>query len=239
MNCMIQNCLLLTNGMVNGEFQLIERVQQYSPLVIVAIVLCFALLSVARITQRNVFLVLFSGIWNFENIDELNRKGIRKSPMVSNILLIHFFVVSSVLCFISFFFKKNDISALDFLIIIAPSLIVFYQTFIIRIISSLFKAKFIGEEINFLTSSLTQIAGIFLLCALVVVYFQPDLFVYTKSITVITILSFFIIRILRGIFHAFTEGIRWYYIILYLWTVEILPVLVCLKLILGTNTLEY
>jgi hypothetical protein len=108
---------------------------------------------------------------------------------------------------------------------------------VLHLISSITKKQQLGGEINFLTSSLMQLAGLVLLVELVVIYFQSSLMPYCQWITLGTLLFFQTIRLFRGFFHALVEGVSWYYIILYLWTLEILPLLIAINILMKASNL--
>ncbi|AEA43340.1 DUF4271 domain-containing protein [Fluviicola taffensis] len=223
----------LFRGSTTDEvMQLTERSAHNSVAIIAALGVCLLLISVARLRQREVFLILGQSTFFFQSITERYKNGIRENPMTSLFLILQYFIICAICIYWYNHFSLADFSTYQTSILIAfPVILFLYQFIIISLTGTITGFKEIIQEMNQLTFTLAQSAGIVILIEFIFIYFQPQFVLESKLIIGGTFLFFLVLRIIRGFYHAFQLGVSWYYIILYLWTLEILPLLIVIKLV--------
>lgn len=223
---------LFTGSTADEVMQLTERSAHNSYGIIAALGICLLLISAARLRQREVFLILGQSTFLFQSITERYKSGIRENPMTSLFLILQYFIICAICIYWYNHFSLDDFSTYQTFILIAfPVILFLYQFVIISLTGVITGFRDIIQEMNQLTFTLTQSAGIVILIEFIFIYFQPQFVLESKLIIGGTFLFFLILRIIRGFYHAFQLGVSWYYIILYLWTLEILPLLIVIKLV--------
>ncbi|MNJ89125.1 hypothetical protein D3C87_66870 [compost metagenome] len=221
-----------TTSAANEVMVLTERSTGYSYLILAALGLCLLLVSAARLRQREVFLILGQNTFFFNSIVEQYKNGVRENPLTSIFLVFQYIIISGI-----YIYWYNEFSLVDFntyqtiILICFPGILLVYHLFTISLAGTITGFKEVILEVNQLTLTMVQTAGIVILIEFFFIYFQPELLAESKLIIGGTFLFFIVLRIIRGFYHAIQLGVSWYYIILYLWTLEILPLLIVLKLV--------
>lgn len=230
--CMQLSGQFFTTSTANEVMVLTERSSSYSYLILAALGFCLLLVSAARLRQREIFLILGQNAFFFTSIVEQYKNGIRENPLTSIFLVVQYIIISGVSIY-----WHNEFSLLDFntyqtvLLVAFPGILLVYHLFIISLAGTITGFREVILEVNQLTLTMAQTAGIVILIEFFFIYFQPELLAESKVIIGGTFLFFIVLRIIRGFYHAIQLGVSWYYIILYLWTLEILPLLIVIKLV--------
>ncbi len=114
-----------------------------------------------------------------------------------------------------------------------------FKNLLIFIIAFVFKRRDYFHIQNHF--SFYQIIGVIFVPLFILSYFLGDFVVFNKSITMLETYTFFgllaliilVIRELKSLFTALTKSISLFYIILYLCTLEILPIILLIKILNG------
>lgn len=216
----------------NEAMILTERSTHYSYIIIAALVFCLLLVSAARLRQREVFSVLGQTTFFFQSISEQYKNGIRENTLTSVFLVVQYIIISGVCIYWYNHFSLTDFNTWQTIVLTAfPAILLFYHVFIVSLAGTITGLREIILEVNQLTLTMAQTAGIVILIEFFFIYFQPEFMAQSKLIVAGTFLFFAVLRMIRGFYHVFQMGVAWYYIILYLWTLEILPLLIVMKLV--------
>lgn len=221
-----------TTSAANEAMVLTERSTNYSYLIIAALGLCLLLISAARLRQREIFLILGQNTFFFQSLSEQYKNGIRENPLSSIFLVFQYIIISG-----TYIYWYNHFSLVDFntyqtiVLTTFPAILLVYHLFTISLAGTITGFAQVIQEVNQLTLTMAQTAGIVILIEFFFIYFQPELITESKLIIGGTFLFFIVLRIIRAFYHAIQLGVSWYYIILYLWTLEILPLLIAIKLV--------
>lgn len=211
---------------------LTERSSSYSYLILAALCLCLFLISAARLRQREVFLILGQNTFFFNSPSEQYKNGIRENPLTSVFLILQYVIVSGVCIYWYNHFSLVDFNTYQTIALTAfPAILLLYHLFTISLAGTITGFGQIIQEVNQLTLTMAQTAGIVILIEFFFIYFQPEFLSESKLIIGGTFVFFIVLRIIRAFYHAMQLGVSWYYIILYLWTLEILPLLIGIKLV--------
>ena len=221
-----------TTSATNEVMVLTERSSNYSYLIIAALGLCLLLISAARLRQREVFLILGQNAFFFNSPSEQYKNGIRENPLSSVFLVFQYIIVSGIYIYWYNHFSLVDFNTYQTIVLTTfPGILLLYHLFIISLAGTVTGFGPIIQEVNQLTLTMAQTAGIVILIEFFFIYFQPEFLSESKLIIGGTFLFFIVLRIIRAFYHALQLGVSWYYIILYLWTLEILPLLIGMNLV--------
>lgn len=217
---------------LSPEFKLLERETQLSTLLLLIVIFCFFLVGWSGMRTNGFFSLLVKNFFKFST-KEKEFKETLKINFGSNLLLtINFFLSLSLCVFLVF---QNYLSVLNasILAIVSSLLFLFLQQFGFRFVAFLAGVNDITDAIVSVNRNVWQFGGIILLV------FATIWTLNLNQNTILTI-SFFaililmlLLRIIKGLLLSFKKRIRWYYFILYLCTLEILPAFVFTKLALG------
>jgi TM2 domain-containing membrane protein YozV len=175
------------------------------------------LIALARTFQRDVFVVLFKSSMLFRTSEDLAKDGEEMSNLASTFLTVHFFGIFSYVLF-----SKFNTGLDQFYLHLALPAYLLYLVIVTWLFTRLSSSDQLFREIQFYSFLSLQTLGILYLVILFIDHFSP--FIPENK----NLLLF--LRILRTTVLALQERMRWYYIILYFWTLEILPVLAVIKL---------
>jgi hypothetical protein len=221
-----------TTPAANEVMVLTERSSNYSYLIIAALGLCLLLVSAARLRQREVFLILGQNTFFFNSLTEQYKNGIRENPLTSVFLVFQYIIISAVYIYWYNHFSLVDFNTYQTIILTAfPGILLLYHLLTISLAGTITGFGQIIQEVNQLTLTMAQTAGIVILIEFIFIYFQPELLAESRLIIGGTFGFFLVLRVIRAFYHAIQLGVSWYYIILYLWTLEILPLLIGVKLV--------
>lgn len=204
------------------------RETQHSLWVILIFLGCAALIALARLVQRNVFILLAKSTFLFQTTEDLSKDGEPLSPIASILLVVQFYLVFS-------YFLVNKFVGLesleDWLVLaIVPGYFI-YISIINWLTSSLLNKYGLFREIRNYSVVLFQGIGLVYLVLVFIDYFEHFIPAEKTGYMLLPVAILFIARFLRGAVLAWQNRVPWYYIILYFWTLEILPVLVAAKLL--------
>ncbi len=223
---------MFNNAHIQHSLEFIPREQVHSPWLIGFFVCCILLVVVARLFQRDVFVLLLEGSFLFRSIEVLGRDGKRLSNVSSLLLLFQFFFISFYLYYVKVNGKHSTLpSANEWLIIAVLPAYWLYLVCIQWMAGLLGKQSNLIREIIFYTQVISNTIGLVLLLILFIDFFEPFLGISANWVLMCLIGLVFLLRFFRGFILAIQQGIPWYYIILYFWTLEILPVLIGFKLL--------
>lgn len=217
---------------LSPEFKLLERETQLSTLLLLIVIFCFFLIGWSGMRTNGFFSLLVKNFFKFST-KEKEFKETLKINFGSNLLLTINFFLSLSLCVFLVFQNYLSVWNASILAIVSSFLFLFLQQFGFRFVAFLAGVNDITDAIVSVNRNVWQFGGIVLLVLATI---------WTLNLNQNTILtfSFFVIlslmlllRIIKGLLLSFKKRIRWYYFILYLCTLEILPALVFVKLALG------
>lgn len=240
---MVYISLQQMNGIKVLAFRLLDSVPEYSsmdlaprgtkyPLFILGVIILSVLsLSIARLRQKEAYYIVFQHIFLFVSSESQQKNGFRINPVSSFFLSLQFMFVSLACIFWSLQMQLNTTHwVLSLIIVFIPTLYVIYQLIVVWIAARIAGKISVVEQFYYTTISSYQMSGIVLFAEFFFFYFQPGLVANAKWILLGTFLLFVLQRFIRCFLIGISEKIAWYHIILYFWTLEIVPLLVLYKL---------
>lgn len=220
------------------EFELLERNTQLTT-ILLTISLCSTLLvGISTFGAQRLMTSLFQ---NFIRLNQKEKefKEALKIGFGANALLFLNFIVSFTLCGFLFIQKNSNIEGIvawfiSFGVTIAFILL---QQIGYRFVAFLSGAKEIIDGISNINKNTWQFGGIMLLTLSYTWILDGNNFKIYSYIFLGILLLMLFLRIVKGILFSFNRRISWYYFILYLCTLEILPAIVLLKVAISNLSL--
>lgn len=213
-----------------NSFELYERQTHISSVLLLLILLCCAIIGIGRINNPNFFYAINKGFFQLKKQEKSFGESTRLTGGANLALTLNFFATLT-LGFFLFFYQNTTVIVASIAALALTLTFVIIQQFGFRLTSLISGQSAISENLSFITNQVWFMGGIiFLIVSLIWVLNLKahDLF----SVIFFGLISFIsIIRILKGVVFASRYRISWYYIFLYLCTLEILPVFVLFKFI--------
>jgi len=216
--------------LIQSNFELHERETHLTSLLLFVVLLCCSVVGAGRINNTSFFSTISAGFFKFKPQDKSFNEGSRISQGAMIALFVNF-VISLYLCFFLLFFNGENYN----FALISGGLMAFGYLFMHQFgfrLAALFSGQTeISENGAQITRQIWFFAGVLLLLlALFWILNMRYKSVFLLVFIVILITSS-ILRIARGLLFSFRVRFSWYYIFLYLCTLEILPVIILNKLI--------
>jgi hypothetical protein len=223
-----------------GQFELIERDNQLNSYLLVIVLLGFAFVGIARVAQPDLIGQTFTSFFKMKRMENSGFDGSKLQPSMTALIMLNYLVSLTSCVFLTLFAENNVLSTfgISISVVAAISLI---QTLNFRLVHILTGERQILETIKLINKQIWSFGG-FIYLALTFFWilnqehraFFIDFFIFIFSLL-------FLWRVVKGIRSALQLRYKWYYLILYLCTLEILPLLILSKLAwhyFGVNELQ-
>lgn len=215
--------------MDEAMFQLTERVQPSDGWHYLVVAVSFSLIAISRFSQRNVIESMLYLLLKSRNIRSFARDTGAFDPVSGVLLTINFIITSTYLTYL-FLFELNDkdpsYDLYNYLMLSGPVIYLFGTIIIMFFFGWIIGAsEYFRSPITIEYSTLHVLGFLFsfiLLAYAIEARILKELLIVSSLVFGALILW----RILRSMNNAIRKGAPWYYIILYLCTLEILPLLV-------------
>lgn len=186
----------------------------------------FLLIALSRLTSSHFVLSITKAVYKNKHVERTLQDEFPIASFSSFMLVLNYLISCSALIYLcylySFNFHKPEISLLYYLPIF-PGILLFWPW-----IALSFAGFITGEGKNILESKLNtwlfaEFSGLFYSLILLVWTFNLQWSEYFAWAFVVFSAGMWLYRFVRGFLFAISKGMRWYYIILYFCTLEILP----------------
>ncbi len=215
------------NSTVSIPSHLIEREFNITNLLIPIIIISFSLITLAKYRNTRIIIILSKLFLSSKNLEYILKEELRINSISSVALVINYIIVLNACLFLSFyhFFHFTTITSILFSIASSFGLIA------IQIIG-LWIVGFISGETKSVTVPITETVilyesfGILLFFIALCWMLNPQFSFLFLKLFLVVILVEMIVRFSKCVLSVLRRGVVWYYIILYLCTLEILPLVV-------------
>ena len=224
----------ITTNIIAVSLQITERGNESIKIILAILLFCVATIALSKFNNSDLFRSITKSFFRFKllenNFNDENRIG-----FAASILLNINFILSLTICFFLAF--TNFVSGNEALIyaLCFSAYLIIIQQISFRLVALLSGEHMVSEEIGVLTKQIWHMAGLlFLIIALI---WALNLQLATNFIFLYFFILFFLIafRCIKGVFLCYKLGIKWYYLILYLCTLEIMPTLLLYNLIIKNS----
>ena len=222
---------------LSPEFKLLEREVQMSTLLLSIAIFSFILIGWSGIRNNGFLNLLIKNFFRLSPKEKEFKESLKINFGSSLLLFINFFIALS-LCFFLLFNEKISRWESVFFSIISSLVFLFIQQFGYRFVSFLSGEKEVSEAVTTINRNTWQFGGMLLLILSIlwILNFKhAEVLSYSFFMLLFLML---ILRMIKGLLLTFKKRIKWYYFILYLCALEILPAFIFLKLAFGYFQLE-
>ena len=220
-----------TTNIIAVSLQITERGNESIKIILAILLFCVATIALSKFNNSDLFRSVTKNFFRFKllesNFNDENRIGFSAS-----FLLNINFILSLTICFFLAF--TNFVSGNEALIyaLCFSAYLIIIQQISFRLVALLSGEHMVSEEIGVLTKQIWHMAGLlFLIIALIWALNQQSTLAVSRFYFII-LLTLFAFRYIKGIFLCHKMGIKWYYLFLYLCTLEIMPSLLLFNLVL-------
>jgi hypothetical protein len=221
----------ITTNIIAVSLQITERGNESIKIILAILLFCVTTIALSKFNNSDLFRSITKSFFRFKlienNFNDENRIG-----FAASILLNINFILSLTICFFLAF--TNFVSGNEALIyaLCFSAYLIIIQQISFRLVALLSGEHMISEEIGVLTKQIWHMAGLlFLIIALIWALNQQSTLAISRFYFII-LLTLFVFRYIKGIFLCHKMGIKWYYLFLYLCTLEIMPSLLLYNLVL-------
>ena len=219
----------ITTNIIAVSLQITERGNESIKIILAILLFCVATIALSKFNNSDLFRSITKSFFRFKlienNFNDENRIGFGTS-----ILLNINFILSLTICFFLAFTNFVSVNEALFYAMCLSSYLIIIQQISFRLATLLSGEHMLSEEIGILTKQIWHMGGLlFLIFALIWSLNQQS----TLSFSVFylfMLLTLFAYRYIRGISLCFKIGVKWYYLFLYLCTLEIMPTLMLYNL---------
>jgi hypothetical protein len=211
------------------SFELIERNTQMNSYLLVIILGCFAFVGVARVAQPDLISQTFSSFFKLKRPDSNGFEGSKLQPSMSALIILNYIISFSTCVFLLLYHQENMLETI-FTTLKMVFALTFLQLLNFRLVYLLSGERAILDSISAVNKQIWSFGGFILTCMALLWILNQELQHVFEQLFFLTFSSLLVWRIVKGLLLAVQLRYKWYYLILYLCTLEILPLLILSKL---------
>jgi len=195
--------------------------------IIPLIVISFILMTISKFLNTSIFKSLLKLLTATKNFDQIIKEDLKLSSISSVILVANYFFTASSCVFLSFYSTIDlTISQLFIFSLLLPFGLLLMQALSFWVIGSISnEVKTLTYPINE-TFVIIELSGILLFLVSLIWVLNPNYSTYLFQFFIWITFIGYVYRTLKSFYCVLQRGVAWYYIILYLCTLEILPMIV-------------
>ena len=212
-----------------SSFELVERNTQMNSYLLLIILLCFAFVGVARVAQPDLIAQTFSGFFKVKRPDSMGFEGSKLQPSMTALIVLNYIISFSTCVFLILYQNNNMLETISLTLKIVSAL-TFLQLLNFRLVFVLTGERSILDTMSAVNKQIWSFGG-FLLTSLALLWIlNPEHRTIFEQLFLAICFSLFTWRLVKGLILAVQLRYKWYYLILYLCTLEILPLVILTKL---------
>ncbi len=214
---------------LQSSFELIERDTHMNSYLLVIILLCFAFVGVARVAQPDLIAQTFTGFFKIKRPDSNGFEGSKLQPSMAALIVLNY-IVSFATCVFLLLYKNENLPETMSLTLKIVAALTFVQLINFRLVFLLSGERAILDSMSAVNKQVWSFGGYLLtILALLWILNQETQTIFERLFFTISFLLI-IWRITKGLILGAQLRYKWYYLILYLCTLEILPLIILSKL---------
>lgn len=203
-----------------------ERVDQLHVAIYLMLMLSFVVLALARYNRSDFYLRLLEAWIKIKGLNSYLRQSFTNLRSGSILLLLNYTISTTIILTYKFDLKLHALTINESLILGIPLLYLIWGVLSVWFVSLICGESFFVRDLIQMKVLGAEVSGV-ILCLIALgwtLYPQEGMMLWFAFLTVILLDNVW--RILKGLWLTNYSGISWYYIILYLCTLEILPLFV-------------
>jgi len=196
------------------------------------VLVCFGFVGLSRLSCPNLFTIVYRNYFTNKVYDSTLNDSEKISPF-ANVMLILNLIITLNICLVSMVNSSLEAEPLMKVAFFVSWTYLFFCFMSHRIVALIFEDKYFGRSIGMFTQQVFNFSGLLLLILALFALLNDAYKAWIQYIVYLVILSIPLAKIIKGILYAKLNNYRWLYIILYLCTLEILPVVILWHYFLG------
>ena len=188
------------------------------------VLVCFGFVGLSRLSCPNLFTIVYRNYFSNKVYDSTLNDSEKISPF-ANVMLILNLIITLNICLVSMVHSTLEAELLMKVAFLVSWIYLFFCFTSHRLVAVIFEDKSFGRSLGMFTQQVFNFSGLLLLVLALFALLNDSYKVWIQYIVYFVILSLPIAKIIKGVVYAKLNNYRWLYIILYLCTLEILPVL--------------
>tara|TARA_B100001059_G_C17781291_1_gene554358 strand:+ start:747 stop:1424 length:678 start_codon:yes stop_codon:yes gene_type:complete len=196
------------------------------------VLVCFGLVGLSRLSCPNLFTIVYKNYFTNKVYDSTLNDSEKISPF-ANIMLILNLLITLNICLVSMVNSNLEAEPLMKVVFFVSWIYLFFCFTSHRIVALIFEDKYFGRSVGMFTQQVYNFSGLLLLVLALFALLNDAYKVWIQYVVYLVILFVPLAKIIKGVLYAKLNNYRWLYIILYLCTLEIMPVVLLWHYFLG------
>ena len=212
----------LTTNILEVSLQITERGNESIKIILAILLFCVATIALSKFNNSDLFRNVTKSFFRFKLLENNFNDETRISLWTSMLLNLNF-IISLTICF---FLACSNFVSFNGALFYAFGLSAYFvgvQQISFRLATSLSGDNIISEAIGNLTKQIWHMLGLLFLIISLIWALNQQLSANFMLLYFFILFIIIVFRYVKGIFLCYKLGIKWYYLILYLCTLEIMP----------------
>ncbi len=215
------NMIQLTH--IYAVIELLPREIVLKNTLLATVLVCFGFVGLSRLSCPNLFTIVYKNYFSTKTYDSTLNDSEKISPF-ANVMLILNLVITLNICLVSLVRSELEVESLVQLVFFVTWIYLFFCFISHRMVALIFEDKYFGRSVGLFTQQVFNFTGLALLVLALFTLLNDGYKEWIQYLVYVVILALPMVKIIKGVFYARLNNYKWLYIILYLCTLEILPV---------------
>ena len=215
------NMIQLTH--IYAVIELLPREIVLKNTLLATVLVCFGFVGLSRLSCPNLFTIVYKNYFSTKTYDSTLNDSEKISPF-ANVMLILNLVITLNICLVSLVRSELEVESLVQLVFFVTWTYLFFCFISHRMVALIFEDKYFGRSVGLFTQQVFNFTGLVLLVLALFTLLNDEYKEWIQYLVYVVILALPMVKIIKGVLYARLNNYRWLYIILYLCTLEILPV---------------
>ena len=216
---------------ISNNLTLQPRDSNETTVLLVLVFIGTVFVALSRLTNPNLFELVTRNFFRLKSVDKSYNEELRLG-ILSRVLMSINFIYSLGICAYLIFSKSFDWD-INIEMSILSSVLYFIVIYLGHYSTRIFlQSNFLNDNFSFISTSHVNFVGMFFLSFALVWILNPSFDYVFIQLFLWLVPLLHSVRIIKGLNFCFRAKIRWYYLILYLCTIEILPFIFMVKILI-------
>tara|TARA_B100000902_G_scaffold395303_1_gene453603 strand:+ start:1309 stop:1986 length:678 start_codon:yes stop_codon:yes gene_type:complete len=187
------------------------------------VLVCFGFVGLSRLSCPNLFTIVYKNYFSTKTYDSTLNDSEKISPF-ANVMLILNLVITLNICLVSMVRSELQAEPLIQLVFLVTWTYLFVCFISHKVVALLFEDKYFGKSVGLFTQQVFNFTGLVLLILALFALLNDGYKEWIKYLVYTVVIALPLAKVIKGVLYAKLNNYKWLYIILYLCTLEILPV---------------
>ena len=188
------------------------------------VLVCFGFVGLSRLSCPNLFSIVYRNYFSKKVYDSTLNDSEKISPFANALLILNLIITLNV-CLVSLVHSSLEAEFLIQITFTVSLMYLFFSFVSHRLVAFIFGEKYFGKTIGMYTQQVFNFSGLLLLILALLVLLNDAYKEVIQYLVYFVLFCLPVAKVLKGLQYAKVNNYRWLYIILYLCTLEIMPIL--------------